>query len=169
LLEETACDPANEILNRSLLLGRMRPADLNAQPKIEHYPGEHRIPLRDFAVLLPRERHRLRPIKDGEQGNAAHRGEVVDQRARQDLDLFIRHDGDLDPARVLEARGEEVHALLGPVEKPHAHLTEIVLCELTRETLEAHDGPRREDAHATHQLIQRTLGTVVAGELRATQ
>ena len=56
------------------------------KPEIQRHAGKERIPLRDHAIAAPPQRHRLRPIKDGQQGNAAERGEVIDQRPHQRLD-----------------------------------------------------------------------------------
>ena len=61
------------------------------------------------------QRDRLRPIKDRDQRDAAEGGEMIDQRAHERLDALVGHQRDLDPARVLQARGEEVHLRLGAV------------------------------------------------------
>jgi len=70
-LEERGLDPPDEILDGPLLVAATRPADLDAHAELEHPVGEGLVPLRDRAVLRPRDHHRLRPIADCEQRHAA--------------------------------------------------------------------------------------------------
>src|SRR5262249_10589317 len=119
LLEEGALDPADEILDRALLLGAVRPAQLDADAEVERDASERRIPLGDHAFLGPLERDGLRAVEDGDERHAAPRSEVIDHRSHERLDLFVLDEADLHPARVLQARGEEVHALHPIVEVAH--------------------------------------------------
>jgi hypothetical protein len=66
LFEERALDPPDEILDGALLLGTARPAQLDGETEIERDASEDGIPLDDRAVLVPRRRDGLRPVKDRE-------------------------------------------------------------------------------------------------------
>ena len=79
----------------------------------------------------------LGPVEHREQRQAAPGSEVLDQRADQRLDLFVVDQAHLHPARVLQARREEVHALLPSVEKLHIDVSEVVLREFARQSFEA--------------------------------
>src|SRR5881394_539843 len=135
LLEETALHPANEVFDRTLLSRGMGPANLNPQAEIEHDAGKNGVPLGHHSVLPPLERNGLCPIEHGEQRDAAHRDEVIDERPSERLHLLVRNDRDLDPSRVLEARGEEVNSFLHAVEKLDDDLAKVVLCELAGQPL----------------------------------
>nr|HEX4319153.1 hypothetical protein [Kofleriaceae bacterium] len=169
LLEEAALDPADEVLDRALLLGAPRPAQLDGEPEVEDHVAEDRIPLDDRAVLVPRQRDRLGPVEDREQRKTTPRSEVIDHRAHQRLDLLVRHEAHLHPARVLQPRGEEVHALLPPVEKPHVDVPEVVLREFAGEALEPDDGARPLRPEVLDQRVQRALAATVALQLRAAE
>ena len=67
---------------------------------------------------------------------------MLDHRADQRFDLLVLDEADLHPPRVLQARCEEVHPPLSPIEVRHVHVTEVVLRELAGETLEPDHRPR---------------------------
>src|SRR5204862_8274646 len=127
LLEERSFDPANEVLDRSLLPRSGGPADFDPDAEIERHAGEERIPLGDVPVTRPLQRYGLRSVEDGEERHAADRREMVDEGPHQRFRALIRHQRHLDPARVLQPAREEVHALLTPVEKADIHMAKIVL------------------------------------------
>ena len=144
------------------MLGGIGPTDFDAEPQIQDHARNDGIPLGDVAILAPGERDGFWPVKHGEQRNAPQRREVRHQCARERLDLFIRDDRHLDPPRVLQARRKEMHAPLGAVEKADKDLPEVMLRELARHPLEAHDGPRRRRPHRAHQGVQRTFRAIIS-------
>ena len=143
LLEERALDPADEVFHRTLLVRPVRPADLGGEAELQGGVGEGRVPLGDLASLLPVQRHGLGPVEDRTQRHAAEADEVVGQGADQGLHRLVGDQGHLDPARPLEARGEEVDPAGRAVEEGHVHLPEVVLGELPGQALEAHLDPGR--------------------------
>ena len=151
------------------MLGGIGPTDFDAEPQIQDHARNDGIPLGDVAILAPGERDGFWPVKHGEQRNAPQRREVRHQCARERLDLFIRDDRHLDPPRVLQARRKEMHAPLGAVEKADKDLPEVMLRELARHPLEAHDGPRRRRPHRAHQGVQRTFRAIISRKLGAPQ
>jgi len=98
LLEERAFHPADQILDAPFLLRSIGPAHFHAEAEIERHAGKGGIPLGDHAIATPLERHRLRPIEDRHQRNAAEGRDVVHQRAHQGLDLFVGDQAHLGPA-----------------------------------------------------------------------
>jgi hypothetical protein len=169
LFEERALDPADEILDRALLLRAVRPAQLDAHAQVERHASEGRVPLGDDAVLGPLERDRLGPIEDRDQRDTSPRSEVVDHRTHERLDLFVLDQTHLHPARILETRGEEVHALKTTVEVAHVNMPEVMLRELASESLEANDGTRPLGTQLLDELVERALAAGVALELRAAE
>ena len=127
LFEEGALHPSDQILDTPFLLRPVRPAHFHPEPEIERHAGKGRIPFGHHAIAAPLQRHRFRSIKHRDQGDAAKCLDVIDERAHQTFDLLIGHQRHRGPARVLQARGEEVHDLLRPVLIAHAHFAEIVL------------------------------------------
>src|SRR5690348_10146393 len=71
LFEERSLDPSDQVFDRALLFGTVRPAELHAKPQLEHRRGERGVPLGDGAVLAPLVGNRARPIEDRQQRNAA--------------------------------------------------------------------------------------------------
>lgn len=63
---------------------------------------------------------------------------MLDQRPDEGFDTLIDDQGDLDPSRVLQPRGEEVHLRVGTILIRHPHFAEIVLRKLARQALESH-------------------------------
>jgi hypothetical protein len=167
LLEEGALDPADQILHRALLLRTSRPAQLNAEPQVEHHGAERRVPLGDGSFLGPLERNRLRSIEDSEQRKTTPCCEVLDHRAHERFDLFVLDERYLHPARVLQTRGEEVHALLSPVEETNVNVSEVVLRKLAGESFETNHRSRTLGAELLDERVQRALGSVVALQLCA--
>ncbi len=163
LLEERAFHPADQILDAPFLLRSIGPAHFHAEAEIERHAGKGGIPLGDHAIATPLERHRLRPIEDRHQRNAAEGGDVIHQRAHQGLDLLVGHHRHLGPAGVLQTRGKEVHDLLRLVLIAHAHFAEIVLREFARQPFESDQ--RRHDARTQclRQGIDRALPAGVPG------
>jgi hypothetical protein len=86
LLEERPLDPTNEVLDRPLLLGAARPAQLDAEAEVEHHRAERRVPLGDGAVLGRRQSDGLGPIEHRQQRQTTPGGEVLDHRADQGFD-----------------------------------------------------------------------------------
>jgi hypothetical protein len=115
LFKEGALHPPDEILNAAFLLGPVRPAHLDADSQIERHAGKRRIPFRDDAIAAPLERDRLRPIEHGDQRNAAKGGQMLDDGTDERFHALVRHERDLDPARVLQPRRKELHFPLGAV------------------------------------------------------
>src|SRR5207249_3680832 len=91
---------------------------------------------------------------------------TVAQTARRWVESYVRH---VDPARVLEPRGEEVDPLLAPVEVAHVDLAEVMLRELARQALEPHQGGDRPWTQSAHRLVQRRLRSIVAQAPQAVQ
>jgi len=54
LLEERSFDPADEVLDRSVLPRGRRPTHFNSHAQIDRNAGEERIPFGDVAVARPR-------------------------------------------------------------------------------------------------------------------
>jgi hypothetical protein len=52
---------------------------------------------------------------------------MLDQRPHERFDALVRHQRHLDPPRVLQPRGEDVHLRFRAVLGGDPHLTEIVL------------------------------------------
>ena len=146
LLEERALDPADQILDAAFLLRAIRPTHLHADPQVERDAGKRRIPFRDDAVAPPLQRHRLRAIKDGHQGNAAEGDEMIDEGPHERFHALIGHERHFDPPRVLQPRRKEMHLGLGPVLIPDDDFAKVVLRKLGREALEPHQ--RRDRARA---------------------
>ena len=127
LLEEGPFHPADQVLDGALLLGAVRPAQLDAEPQVERDAGEGRVPLGDSALSVPLEGDRLGPVEDGQERDPTHRGEVIDERADERLDALVGDQRHLHPARVLQPRSEEVHAATRPIEVTDVDLAEVVL------------------------------------------
>jgi hypothetical protein len=95
--------------------------------------------------------------------------EVVDERTHQCLRLLVRDDRHRRPARVLQARRKEMHALPRAIEEAHVDLSEIVLREFSGETLESHERPHPRRSQRRDQLVQGGLTASVPVQLRAAQ
>jgi len=67
LLEEAAIDPLDDVLDGAFLTRAVRPADLGGEADLHGGAGEDGIPFGDAAVLLPRQRDGLGPVKDAAQ------------------------------------------------------------------------------------------------------
>ncbi len=102
LFEERSFDPAHQVFDRSFLTWALGPADLDPNPQIERDTSEQWIPFRDPSAPVPFQRDRLGAIEDGEQRNAADRGEVIHPRAHERLGPLVRHEGHFHPPRILQ-------------------------------------------------------------------
>src|SRR5207249_6792050 len=94
--------------------------------------------------------------------DAPDRREVVDKHADERLHLLVRNDRHFRPARVLQPGGEEVDALLGPVQKAHLDFAEVVLRKLPGRSLEARHQPGWLRTYRVDQLVERALAARVA-------
>jgi len=92
---------------------------------------------------------------------------VLHERAHARLDALILDDRDGDPARVLEARAEEVHDPLLAVPKAHVDLAEAVARDLAGNLVLLRERSAAPRSHARDQGIERALATLVAGLLGA--
>jgi len=59
---------------------------------------------------------------------------VLGERTAERLDALVADERHLHPARILQARGEELHALAAAVDEANIDLAKVVLGELSRET-----------------------------------
>ena len=154
----------------SLLPRLVGPADLGREADLEGGVGEDGIPLGDLAILLPLERHGLGPIEHGTQRHPAEGDEVIGQRADQRLGRLIGHQGDLDPARPLQPRGEEVDALRCCRRRSATSTCPKSCCENSPgQALEAHLHRHLARAQRGDQLVERALAAAVAREPRPAQ
>ena len=154
----------------AFLLRPIGPAHFHAEAEIEGHARKGRIPVRDDAIASPRQRHRLRPIEDRHQRDAAKRGEMIDQGAHQRLDPLIGDHRHLDPARVFQARGKEVH--LRPRCHPDSvtHTSPKSCCENSAGySFKPHQRRHRVRAERPDQRVERTLAARVAGLPRPVQ
>ena len=110
LLEEGALDPADQVLDRALLLGAgtastARPRSRGRAPPSAKV-GFHSV---TSPSLRPLERDRLGPVEDRQQRHAAEaRRSGRPARAPASRPARSATSVHLDPARVLQPRGEEV-------------------------------------------------------------
>ena len=65
---------------------------------------------------------------------------MIHERADQRLGALVRDDRDFHPARVFQARGEEVDALLRGIEKADVDVTKVVLREFAGQPFKADEG-----------------------------
>lgn len=145
------------------------PTDFGRKADLQGGVGKDGIPLGDLAILLPLEGHRLGAIEHRAQGHPAEGHEVIGQGADQRLGRFIGHHGDLDPARPLQTRGKEVDTRGAAVTEADLDLSEIMLGEFTRETLEAHLHLHLTRAQRGDQFVQRGLAASIALQPRPAQ
>jgi len=97
---------------------------------------------------------RLRIVEhDGERDTA--RGlKAREQTPDQRLGLLIRHHRHMDPPRILEAIGGEVHGAPRAIVEPDADFAKVELGELARHAFEADlDGRRHRRPHAGEHAI----------------
>jgi hypothetical protein len=145
------------------------PAQLDGHAELEHDLREGRVPLQHLAVRPPGQRDRRRPIEHRRQRHPTHCREMPHERPRQRLDPLVRYQRDLRPARVLQARREEAHQLHAATEEADLHLPEVVLRELARDPLEAHERLHRARPSGGDQVVQSALAAAVPFQARATQ
>jgi len=103
------------------------------------------------------------------KGSPPEAAKVPRQRPHQRLDPLVLHQADQHVARVLQARGEEVHsrpAAAGPLDPD---FPEVVLAELAGQTLEAADRAHGLLAQLPDQLVDRGLAAPVAALAQASQ
>ncbi len=94
---------------------------------------------------------------------------MIDECPDERLRLFVGHDRDLGPARVLQTGREKVDALPRPVEKAHVDLPEIVLREFAGKALEADERSDGLRPQGGNQLVQRRLPACVPFQLGPAQ
>ncbi len=125
--------------------------------ELEHRGAEGGVPLSDLALAIPRDRDALGAVEDREQRNATDRVEVLDEGARQALDTLVGNERHLDPAGVLEPRGEKVEGLFRAVEEVHVDVAEVVLRELARQSPEPHHGARAAGSQLGDEAVEGRL------------
>jgi len=91
-------------------------------------------------------------------------GVVVDFVASRAAGILIGNPRDLDEARVLQARGEEVDPPPASVQEAHVDLAEVVLRELARQPLEADKRTDVRRADRRHEVVDDRLTARVAGQ-----
>jgi hypothetical protein len=90
---------------------------------------------------------------------------VIDERADERLGTLVRHNRDLDPARILQPRREEMDVLALVIEEAHLDLPEIVLRKFTRQAFKPDERPDRLRPQGANQVVERGLSARVAVEL----
>jgi hypothetical protein len=139
--EEAPLHPAHELLDGAFLLGRPRPAQFRSEAIVEGDLAEDGVP--DDQGALPSLHDRLGIVPDRDQGDALEGLEAAEQGAHHGFLLLIRHHAHVDGATPLQAAGEEMDPPGAAVDVADIALAEVVLTELARDPLEAHDGYRR--------------------------
>jgi hypothetical protein len=161
--EETALDPADEILHGALLLSRPRPAQLGGEAVVEGDLAEDRVP--DDQVALAAEDDRLGIIPDSDQRDAAEGLEGGEQRPDERFFPLVGHQADVGEAAPLQSAGEEADPLPPAAGVAHVDLSEVVLAELPGDALEADQRGDRHRPQPPHQLVDRALAAAVASLL----
>lgn len=159
-LEEAPLHEADEVLDGALLLAARGRAELGRETVVERRLAEGPVPL--DLVADAADDDGLGVIEDAGERDASEAHEAGDQRAHQGLHLLVRDDRDVDPARVLQPRREEVDLLRRARGVAHDHLAEVVLAEFARQSLEAHERRLHRRAHLGDEVVERALPAVVA-------
>jgi hypothetical protein len=144
--KEGALHIADQILDRPFLLRTPGCAQFHREAVIDSHLGECGVP--DRSPFLTAQHHRLGIVKhDPERHARPGGGKAVEQRAHERLDALIRHEHHVNPPRILEPVGGEVHRplrFLPTIGDPHDGLAEIELRKLAGDAFEAHHERRRD-------------------------
>lgn len=127
LFEEGGLDPTDQILDRTLLLRLIGPAQFGDKADFEGGLSKGVVPAGDGAVFAPRGGHGFGSVEDASKGNAPKPFTVFANSADKGFCYLIEDNGNSHKPRVLETRRKKENFLFLAIGELHPDLAEIVL------------------------------------------